>query len=488
MASVALTSKGEKETEILTGTFVFPGVYAPEEKLLLGGTARLHGTVLAATDKPIPKVDGMVFFPKACVQFRHLRRSAHTTVCHNKGLCSYWDVVRTGSDGNAAARPAAAFAYEDNDTLPSVKGRIAFWCGVEITDHATQCTSIVFTPSNYGTLGLRYCGRPGSESVCNQSVLTPGNKDQPCNFRKFATRVPASVGGIALNLIALKPWSSIVRWLWHGVDGGTSSTQSPTLLTNSTGSNTTTSTLPLSPDPITLQILHFCLVAICTMLILLVILKLFLARQQVIAELRKPASCGAIGALLMACSLLSSETKHWHYPIVTQAFLFFFGALQIFLIPWFIFRITALRKLPIPPAFPATVGVGMLCIASGAVGFMPFWWSVLGLVLSALCVLVFFPVVVVNTMLHPSVSVSPGIFILTAPIPLLSLCHYSVFMTPIEAATTTASSSSWPCLVSHVLFALSTAALGLTGFLAWQRRASIQRGFYRTSYTAYTPR
>ena len=479
----------------------FPGIHAPEETLLRGATARLHDTLLASCDDPLPKVDGMVFFLKENVRFQHLRRSAHTTVCHNKGLCSYWDVVHTGTDGSAAARLAAAFAYEDDNTFSSVKGRVGFWCGVEITDHATQCTSVVFTPEDYDS-GSRYCGQPGSESACNQSVLKTGNKEQPCDViycRKLAERVPASMGGIALNLIALKPWSSIVRWLWHGIDGGAQSEQSSTnsTRTNNTSTNNTStgigveyvdvdSTLLALDHSIALQILHFCLVTVCTMLILLVVFKLFLAHHQVVKELQKPASCGAVGALLMACSLLSSETKHWHHPTITQALLFFSGTLQICLIPWFVWRLFILRKLPIPSAFPATVGVAMLCIASGVVGFMPFWWSMLGVTLSVLCIVVFFPVVVVNTLRDPSVSASPGIFILTAPIPLLSLCHYSVFMTPIKSAVDSCSTTtSWPCLVSHVLFALSTAALCLTGFLAWQRRIFIQRGFYRASYAAF---
>jgi uncharacterized protein (DUF427 family)/uncharacterized YccA/Bax inhibitor family protein len=471
---------------------MFPGIDAPEETLLRGATARLNGTVLAVTEDPLPKIDGMVFFPKSCVRFRHLRRSGHTTSCHNKGNCFYWDVIRTGTGGNAPAKPAAAFAYEDDNTWPSVKGRVGFWCGAEITDHATQRTSITMTPKDYDTNNV-YCGQPGSKNACNQSVLKPSNKEQPCNVkycRELAGRVPASVGGIALNLIALKTWSSIVRWLWYRMDAG-GSTRTNSTRSNNTGSGVTHDDIDniLAQNPVALQILQFCLVAVCTILLLLAVLKLFLAHQQVVQELRKPPSCGAIGALLMACSLLSSETQLCHHPTTTQALLLFFGVLQICLIPWFVWRLVALRKLPIPSAFPATVGVGMLCIASsGAVEFMPLWWIMLGATISGVCVLVFFPVVLANVLCNPSVSASPGIFILSAPIPLLSLCHYSVFMTPIKSAADscrTSTSAPWPCLVSHALFALSTIALCLTGFMAWQRRSSIQRGFYRASTAAF---
>ena len=466
--------------------------------LTKGGTVRLHGTVLAASHDACPVVDGMVYFPRDCVSMAHLHPSPHTSACHRKGLCSYYGVVLTGPARNAC-RPAAAFSYEADGAPPVIAGRIAFYCGVEITDHLTGRARVVPGPAKED----RHCGMPGSDNPCGRRFLERG--EVKSTWGTLAKRVPASVGGIALNLVALKPWSNVVASLWLGADSApTVQPQSPALLfTNGSASleNTNTNNTISRADATLsmntaapLRILHVFLVSVSTTLIVLVLCKLFLAHRQLLKELHDPASCGAIGALLMACSQLSSETKHLGWRPGAQALLFLTGALQICLIPWFVFRIMKDRELPIPSAFPATVGVGMLTIASSTVGFMPFWWSMLGAVLSALCAFVFFPIVVTNVLRRASVSASPGIFILAAPFALLSLCHYSSFMRPVASAnesctattaTTAAATPSWPCLVSHALFVLSTAAVCLTLFAAWQRRTYIRKGFYRASYFAF---
>ncbi|MCP4434753.1 MAG: DUF427 domain-containing protein [Actinomycetia bacterium] len=91
--------------------------------------ATLQGTVIAESDDTVV-VDGMTYFPREAVRSDILRPSQHTSVCGWKGTATYFDVV---SDANVAAE--AAFEYADpSEAAAAIRGRIAFWRDVSVTD------------------------------------------------------------------------------------------------------------------------------------------------------------------------------------------------------------------------------------------------------------------------------------------------------------------------------------------------------------------
>ena len=90
--------------------------------------AMWNGATLAESDKCIP-LEGNQYFPADAVKREHLKDSSHTSVCPWKGTAHYYDVV---VDGKTNAN--AAWYYPDPKTAAlEIKGRIAFWKGVEVS-------------------------------------------------------------------------------------------------------------------------------------------------------------------------------------------------------------------------------------------------------------------------------------------------------------------------------------------------------------------
>jgi uncharacterized protein (DUF427 family) len=89
--------------------------------------ATWNGAVIA--DSPHTEiVEGNHYFPATAVRAEFLRPSATSTVCGWKGTASYYDVVVDGKTNKDAAWYYA-------DPLPAaakIKGRIAFWKGVQV--------------------------------------------------------------------------------------------------------------------------------------------------------------------------------------------------------------------------------------------------------------------------------------------------------------------------------------------------------------------
>ncbi len=90
--------------------------------------ATWNGAVIAESNDTIV-VEGNHYFPPEAVDRRFLRDSEKHTVCGWKGTASYFDVVVDGEVNADAAwyypttRPAAA----------NIRGRIAFWRGVQVS-------------------------------------------------------------------------------------------------------------------------------------------------------------------------------------------------------------------------------------------------------------------------------------------------------------------------------------------------------------------
>ncbi len=89
--------------------------------------ATWKGTVLAESDACVV-VEGNQYFPADAVRREHLRPSATHTTCPWKGIASYYDVVVGGE-----VNPDAAWYYpEPKEAAAGIRGRIAFWHGVQV--------------------------------------------------------------------------------------------------------------------------------------------------------------------------------------------------------------------------------------------------------------------------------------------------------------------------------------------------------------------
>ncbi|MFG3054147.1 DUF427 domain-containing protein [Kitasatospora sp. NPDC048239] len=91
-------------------------------------TARWQGTVIAESDDTTV-VEGNHYFPADSVRAEYLLPSETTTVCGWKGTAEYYTLQVDGR-----TNPDAAWFYaEPGPEAEHVRGRVAFWRGVEIT-------------------------------------------------------------------------------------------------------------------------------------------------------------------------------------------------------------------------------------------------------------------------------------------------------------------------------------------------------------------
>ena len=84
-------------------------------------------TLLAESDDTVV-VEGNHYFPAEALVQQHFRSSTHHTQCHWKGTASYYDVVV----GDATNANAAWFYPEPLPAAANIKGRVAFWRGVDV--------------------------------------------------------------------------------------------------------------------------------------------------------------------------------------------------------------------------------------------------------------------------------------------------------------------------------------------------------------------
>lgn len=89
--------------------------------------ARWKGTVIAQSDDVVI-VEGNVYFPEGVVDRAVLRESATHTLCPWKGTASYYDLV-VGGEIN---KDAVWYYPEPKEAAAQIRGRVAFWKGVEV--------------------------------------------------------------------------------------------------------------------------------------------------------------------------------------------------------------------------------------------------------------------------------------------------------------------------------------------------------------------
>jgi uncharacterized protein (DUF427 family) len=87
------------------------------------------GTVIAESDD-IVLFEGNHYFPAAAVRSQYLLPSNTRTMSSDKGPAT-WHTVFVNGDAN----PDAAWSYaEPKEAAAAIKGRIAFWKGVQVVE------------------------------------------------------------------------------------------------------------------------------------------------------------------------------------------------------------------------------------------------------------------------------------------------------------------------------------------------------------------
>lgn len=90
-------------------------------------TASWNGATIACSDDTVV-VEGNHYFPPEAVDMALLRPSPTRTTCPWKGEAHYYTVVANGAEN----RDAAWFYPEPKPAAAQIRGRIAFWKGVQV--------------------------------------------------------------------------------------------------------------------------------------------------------------------------------------------------------------------------------------------------------------------------------------------------------------------------------------------------------------------
>lgn len=85
-------------------------------------------TVIAESDDTV-MVEGNHYFPESSLRREYISFSNHKTSCPWKGQASYYSI-----NVNGDLNPDAAWYYaEPKDAAANIKGRVAFWKGVQVS-------------------------------------------------------------------------------------------------------------------------------------------------------------------------------------------------------------------------------------------------------------------------------------------------------------------------------------------------------------------
>ncbi|MDH4483317.1 MAG: DUF427 domain-containing protein [Rhodoferax sp.] len=85
-------------------------------------------TVIAESDDTV-MVEGNHYFPESSLKREYISFSNHKTSCPWKGQASYYSINVHGD-----VNPDAAWYYaEPKDAAANIKGRVAFWKGVQVS-------------------------------------------------------------------------------------------------------------------------------------------------------------------------------------------------------------------------------------------------------------------------------------------------------------------------------------------------------------------
>jgi uncharacterized protein (DUF427 family) len=91
--------------------------------------AAWENTVLAESEQTVV-IEGNHYFPPDSIKQEYFRQSEKNTTCPWKGRASYYH-IQVGGKTN---EDAAWYYPEPKEAAKSIKGYIAFWRGVKVTD------------------------------------------------------------------------------------------------------------------------------------------------------------------------------------------------------------------------------------------------------------------------------------------------------------------------------------------------------------------
>ena len=86
-------------------------------------------TVIAQSDETVV-VEGNHYFPADSVRIELLKDSDTTTVCPWKGTANYYNIDVDGETN----QDAAWYYPEPKDAAAKIRGRVAFWKGVQVAE------------------------------------------------------------------------------------------------------------------------------------------------------------------------------------------------------------------------------------------------------------------------------------------------------------------------------------------------------------------
>ena len=86
-----------------------------------------NDVVIAESDDTII-VEGNEYFDPKDVKMEYFKKTELTTMCGWKGKANYYSVTVNGKTN----KDCAWYYAEPNDAAEKIKGRIAFWNGVEV--------------------------------------------------------------------------------------------------------------------------------------------------------------------------------------------------------------------------------------------------------------------------------------------------------------------------------------------------------------------
>ncbi len=89
--------------------------------------ATWNGEVVAESDETIV-VEGNHYFPADSIMSEFFKESNSHTVCHWKGVASYYDVEVDGK----TAKGAAWYYPDASSQAKQIEGYVAFWRGVKV--------------------------------------------------------------------------------------------------------------------------------------------------------------------------------------------------------------------------------------------------------------------------------------------------------------------------------------------------------------------
>ena len=86
-----------------------------------------NNVIIAESDDTVV-VEGNHYFPYDSVKKEYLQESDFTTRCGWKGMANYYTVTVNGKTN----KDAVWYYAEPNDAAKKIKGRVAFWNGINV--------------------------------------------------------------------------------------------------------------------------------------------------------------------------------------------------------------------------------------------------------------------------------------------------------------------------------------------------------------------